>query len=68
MKQLALTMTISFSFNCQLSDKGRSHTFILPLAWVSMEMSKWQRLVRQVQTTLTIGGILGRSLAWGIGL
>ena len=66
-RKLDLTMTLSLSLNCQLADKGRSQMFMLPLAWASMELSKWQRLARRLQTAVTIGGILGRSLAWGIG-
>lgn len=67
-RKLNLTATLSISLNFELRDKGRHHTAMLPLAWVSMELSKWQQLVGRIQTALTIGSIVGRSVAWGVGL
>lgn len=67
-RKFALTMTLSMSLNCHLSDRGQQQTFMLPLAWLTMELTKWQGLAHKIQTALTIGGIMGRSLAWGMGL
>lgn len=64
-RKLDLTMTLSVSLNCQLSDRGKHQTLMLPLAWVSMEMSKWQRLARQFQTGLN--NILFGQMIWGLG-
>ncbi len=67
-RRFDLTMTLSLSLNCQLSDRNCHQTFILPLAWLTMEMTRWQQLAGQIKTALTFTGILGRSLAWGMGL
>lgn len=65
MKRLNLTMTLSLSLNCQLSDRGRSKTFMLPLAWVTMPLDGWRRLAQQVQTGLN--SALFGAMVWGVG-
>lgn len=65
---MQLTMTVSVNLNCELRDKDRYAIFSLPLAWLTMPVDKWHQLVRRVRVGLTLTSILGRSLAWGVGL
>jgi hypothetical protein len=67
-KLMHLTMTLSLSLNCELRDNGRHATFSLPLAWLTMPVDSWRQLVRRITIVLTLTGIAGRSLAWGVGL
>lgn len=66
MKRMNLTATLSVSLNFELADKGRRHTAMLPLAWISMELSRWQRLISQVKTGLTLAQIGFNAIAWGL--
>lgn len=65
-RKLNLTATLSISLNFELRDKGRRHTAMLPLAWVSMELSKWQQLINRVKTGLTLAQIGFNAIAWGL--
>jgi hypothetical protein len=67
-KLMRLTMTLSLSLNCELRDHDRHALFSLPLAWLTMPLDKWRQLVRNVTIGLTLTGIIGRSVAWGVGL
>jgi hypothetical protein len=44
---------------------------MLPLAWLTLPLAKWQAIASTghfVKNALTFTGIMGRSLAWGVGL
>lgn len=68
MKAFKLTVTLSLSLNCEVKDKNRRAVVSLPLAWVSMSLSKWQKAIYKIKTAFTVSTIIGNSLAYGVGL
>lgn len=66
-----MSLTLSLSLNCSIVAPGRSKTVMLPLAWLTLPLAKWQAIASTghfVKNALTFTGIMGRSLAWGVGL
>jgi hypothetical protein len=61
-----MTLTLSLGINATLTDGQRYNTATLPLVWITMPLTGWQRFVRQIKNAVTIAGIGWRSLAWGV--
>ena len=68
-----MSLTLSISLNCSLTDRSRSKTMMLPLAWLTIPLgampllpfvARWQA----IKNALTLTGMMGRSLAWGLGV
>lgn len=61
-----MSLILSLSLNATLTDGNRHQTVALPLAWLSLPVDGWRRLVDKVETAMTVVTIGFKALSFAL--